>query len=249
MKSFPQRFIFLSLASLLCLLLLSSCAERSFTRINIKKTNDALLETRKEASVKIPPEPKVQLSSENGPVPMSSFMSETPKNTIPFANKWFPRLQAWAKIYRDIATQEQNVRNYSLSSKYSAYALSWANRSLEIKDLPNEKAIIKIQLWIGQIKIPNLPEEPIYFSGKEVYKKISDTKKLVESLQQRFCLIFQGVQIVPSLAYLELSTDLLGQKKYTKASSKIENASGPLQNIEEEVNKCKNPETAIDLKN
>jgi hypothetical protein len=240
MKYFPQKLWQSKVAAILLILVLSSCAGRSTTKTNIKKINDALLETqaKKKAPPEKKPEPPKTPEQSNGPVPMSTFMSPPPKNVIASSNRWFPRVQSWAKIYREIAKQEQDVRNYSLSARYSIISLLWANRSLEIKDLTNDKAIIKIQLWISQIKLPELPEEPTYFAGQDAYKKISETRKILEGLDHRFCLISEGVQFIPALAYLEISSDLLDQKKYAKAMTKIQSGFGLVETTDKEKATC-----------
>lgn len=224
-------------------LTLNFCASFSTTQTNIKKTNEALLENRDQK--KSPPEktiPAAKKSEEqsDGPIPMSTFMSPPPKNVVLSSNRWFPRIQSWAKIYREIAKQEQDVRNYTLSAKYSTTALLWAKRSLEIKDMPEETAIIYVQLWLSAIKIPELPDEPRYFTGQDAYKKIVETRKILDELKDRLCLISKGVQLIQSLAYFELATDLLHQKKYTKSSIKIQTVSGFIGNIENEKKLCPN---------
>lgn len=239
MKFFPQKLNRFPFFFSLLLLALSACAEKSITSTNIKKTNDALLETKTSEKSKVPQQPEVVSPEQpSGPIPMSTFMSPPPKNVIKSSNRWFARLQAWAKIYRDLAKQEQAVRNYRLSAQLSISGLLWANRSIEIKDLTNDKAIVYVQMWVNQLRLPDAPEEPTYFTGREAFEKIMQTRKVIADLDHRFCLISQGLQMVPTLAYLETATTLMNQKRYNKAMVKIQNGAGLIGNMEREANVC-----------
>ena len=219
----------------------SSCAHYSTTQQNIKKVNAAFEiknpKSQPPAAVQTPAQKTVDEAP--GAIPLSQFLDARTHAVLQSVNPWFSKLQDWSRVYVDIAKSERDVRNFELSEKYSTTALLWAHRALQIKDLPTEGAVFKVNLWIDQIQWPELPETSSYYAGQDVYEKIVATKNILKGFQKKFCMISHGVPIIPTLAYLELSIDLFKQKKYSKALYKIQSGLASVENIKpEEDKKC-----------
>ncbi len=217
----------------------SSCAHYSTTQQNIKKVNAvfAIKKTKNVSVVPIPTRTPDNVSTDA--IPLSQFLDSKNPTTIQSINPLFSKLQDWSRVYLEIAKAERDVRNYDLSEKYSATALLWAHRALQIKDLPTSGAMIKVQLWIDALQWPNLPETSNYYYAWDVYEKILLTREILKNFKNRFCLINEGVPIVPSLAYLNLSIDLYNEKKYQKALYKIQSGLASVENIKpEDDSKC-----------
>lgn len=177
-----------------------------------------------------------------GSIPLAQFLDRKVVADVQSVNPWFSRVQEWARCYRNIATDERDVRNYKLSEKFSEKALAWAHRSIQIKQLPTMGADTKVEFWLSQMRIPELPQTSSYFAAQDAYQKIAQTKLLLAETRNRSCLIKRGIPLIQSLAYLDLSIDLYKQKKYSKALYKIQIGMAPLENIETEEKKCDHPE-------
>lgn len=221
-------------------MMFTSCAHYSTTQQNIKKVNDAF-EVKKE---KVPAASSVKaiqspVPEQPGSMPLSKFLDSKTFPTVQSANPWYAKLRDWSGIYLDIAKSERDIRNFSLSEKYSSMAALWATRARLIKDMPATDAFFKVYAWLKELKTPDLPQTTAYFAAQDAYAKIFITKNTLDGFKNRFCLISHGVPIVTAVAYLDLSIDLYNQKKYGKTLYKIQSSLSAVENIRpEEDQKC-----------
>ena len=224
----------------LTVMIFTSCARYSTTQQNIKKANDAMTPP---PVTKILEELKVDASQTKtsetpGSIPLSEFLNAKTTTEVQSVNPWYQRTLEWSRVYRDIAEGERDVRNFKLSEKFSKQSLAWAHRSLQIKQLPTMGANVKVQIWLDQLQIPNLPETSSYFVAQDAFQKIVLARDALGKTQNRACLIVRGVPLILALAYLDLSIDLYQQKKFSKSLYKIQTAMAPLENLESEDKKC-----------
>lgn len=212
-------------------MLFSSCAHYSTTQQNIKKVNDAfaIKKTKNISAVPIPTRTPDVVSTDA--IPLSQFLDSKTPTAIQSINPLFSKLQDWSRVYLEIAKSERDIRNYDLSEKYSAAALLWAHRALQIKDLPTSGATVKVQLWIDALQWPDLPDTSGYYYAQDVYEKILTTREILKNFKNRFCLINHGVPIVPAMAHLNLAIDLYNEKKYSKALYKIQSGLASIENV------------------
>ncbi len=212
----------------------ASCTHYSTTQQNIKKVNDAFAIKKAKNISDLPIPNRTPEAVSTDAIPLSQFLDSKTPTTIQSINPLFSKLQDWSRTYLEIAKAERDVRNYDLSEKYSATALLWAHRALQIKDLPASGATIKVQMWIDALQWPNLPDTVNYYYAWDAYEKILITRDILKNFKNRFCLINQGVPIIPSLAYLNLAIDLFNEKKYSKALYKIQNGLASVENVKPE---------------
>ena len=166
------------------------------------------------------------------------FLSPDQKKIIRYPNAWFSKLVEWSKVYRNIAIDEQNVRDFVLSEKYSRIALLWADRALQIKNMTATQAIRIVQPWLDDLKFAALPAQPNYFTGQDAYEKATEIKMILESHKQRICFILKGYQIVQATAYLEITADLLQKKLYSKALVMAQNGWSLVSQMDDEKSVC-----------
>lgn len=230
-------------------MIFTSCAHYSTTQKNIKKANAAFELKKVKNIVSSAPAPVQNTAPEQaGAIPLSQFLDARTPTQIQSINPWFSKLQEWSRTYVEIAKAEKEVRNYSLSAKYSALAVVWSDRALQIKDLPTSGAIFKVNLWLEQLQWPKLPETSAYFAAQDVYAKIYITRNILNGFSNRFCLVSRGIPVIQTLAYLDLSIDLYEQKKYGKSLSKIQNALASVENVKPEDDKKCDPDQDEDAK-
>jgi hypothetical protein len=235
----PLHQTYVSAALAFLIMMCASCAHHSTTQQNIKKVNDAfaIKKTKNISATPIPPRTPDNVSTEA--IPLSQFLDSKTPTTIQSINPQFSKLQEWSRVNLEIAKMERDVRNYDLSEKYSTEAVLWADRAIQIKDLPASEASIQVQLWVDALQWPDLPETVDYYYAWDVYEKILTTREILRNFKNRFCLVNRGVPIVPALAYLNLSIDLFNEKKYQKALYKIQNGLASVENVTpEEDSRC-----------
>lgn len=226
-------------AYFLVIMILTSCTHYSTTQQNIKKVNAAFALKKDKGLIPSPTPTQKNSPDQNNAIPLSQFLDAKTPTTTQSINPWFSRLQDWSRVYLEIAKAEREVRNYTLSAKYSLLAVMWSDRALQIRDLPTSGAVFKVKLWLDQLPWPELPATSAYYSAQDVYAKIFITRNILKDFRNRFCLISQGIPIIQTLAYLDLSIDLYRQKKYAKALYKIQNGLSSVENISpEEDKKC-----------
>jgi len=206
------------------LLMLSGCASLSATRSNLREISAITQEPKK-------PEKKEQKKKEplpqqdpNGPIPFEIFLGgATPSTLQSYANRWYPRLLEWVKVYRDIAIDESNLRNYSMSQKYSERALLWAKRSKIIQNMDNEKALRAVEPWIMSIGFAK-PDSPTtsHFTALDNYNLVYKSWEGLQGLTYRLCLIRRGFPFVSTIAHYEISNDLMSQKYFSRSTQKIQ---------------------------
>ncbi len=230
----------LSLGTVMLIFIFVSCTRYSTTQQNIKKVNDVFeVKNQKISSDTIQQPVQKNVAANPGSLSLSQFLDSKTPSVLQSVNPWFSRVQDWARLYIDIAKTERDVRNYVLSEKYSTIGVMWANRAIQIKDLPTAEASARTKLWVEELQLPDLPNTSTYFVAQDTYERISATKRILQSLQHRFCLIEHGAQIIHALAYLNLSIDLFNQKKYSKALYKIQSGLASVESIApDEDKKC-----------
>jgi hypothetical protein len=216
----------------LLLLMLSGCASLSSTNANLREF-DRILEKPQPKKQVLPSASKSKTpDNPGGPVPLEVFAGGSIIAAPDFLNRWYPRLVNWAETYKSIAKEEINMRNFKLSEKYSKEAVLWAQRAKTIQKMDNEKAFSNIQPWILDIKTPSVEPVSEHFLSKEVYEKNLIAKNRLDELSDRICLINQGFAFVPTMAYLEISVDLMNQTYFDRSLQSIQRVLSPLEGIE-----------------
>lgn len=220
---------------------LVSCAAMKATDANLKKV-DATLAKEKESSksesaAKVAPDNKDSYD-QSKPIPLSEFLSPNLNQIVLYSNTWYRKLLDWAEIYKKIAIEEKNVRNFTLSQKYSKTALLWSERAMETKSLSQQDATKVVVAWLDYLPLPPLPQPSTYFVAREAFEKIVSTRTILEQHKKKLCLVEKGFQIIPAFAYLEFSVDLFQGKNYSKSLIMIQNSWSLINILETDKDPC-----------
>lgn len=211
--------------------MLSGCASLSKIRSNLRQVDQIISEPKIQIEKpKQIPSKKMDYSK---PVPLSIYTGGSMIQSEPQYNRWYSKLKEWSKTFRDIAQEELDIRNLTLSQKYSQRALLWAERSAKIKKSNDEQAFQAVVPWLGEFQFPSLEPATNYFLARDIHAQILKTKEQLESTHtDQLCLIRQGARIVQAQGLFELAVDLFNQKFYARAGQNSQNASSQMDNID-----------------
>ncbi len=211
--------------------MLNGCASLSKIRSNLRQVDQIIAEPKIQIEQpKEIPSKKIDYSK---PVPLSVYTGGRMIQSEPQYNRWYSKMKEWTKTFRDIAQGELDIRNLTLSQKYSQRALLWAERSAKIKKSSDEEAFQEVAPWLEEFQFPSLEPATNYFLARDIHAQILKTKEQIESTQpDQLCLIRQGVRIVQAQGLFELAVDLFNQKFYTRAGQVSQNASSQVDNID-----------------
>ena len=139
---------------------------------------------------------------------------EEPRKPVTF---WAKKVLDWAQEYKEIGTQARDIRLNNIAEKYSHRAWDLSKHASKIQDLSFEESSLRVQAWLAAEKIPELPEKPKYFAGQDAFEEIAKAMRAYEKFDDKLCAVIEGVQLPPSLGYMEYAIDLLKDKNYSRA--------------------------------